>query len=237
MPPSPMPAPTPHPCTIRKPHLTDVEQRDWSVLACARGFDETMAFDCTDWPASFYWLDASRTVRVDEAENAGQIQFEAWVAANCHVVEFIELGQPRPLQVTIPDKQGPDIPWATLHVLLQPGHIIHFHGTPPQWSMGTATRHYAIATGRGDEVSQKWYSRVHRQRVMDQIERNAKSGRTDKPSAPEAPEYPILRDSLELLVDFCTRANQRFLVNRFSVYEVNDIALMITRDVAQLASH
>ena len=237
-PPSPVPAPTPHPCTLRKPHLNDVEQRDWSNLACVRGFNETMQFSCVTWPASFYWADASKTQRVDEAEASGTTTFEAWLAANCHVVTFTELGQPRLLDVTIPDKQGPDISWETIHVLLRPGHIIHFHGTVPQWSMGQATRHYAIATGRGDEISQKWYSRAHRARMLDKIEQNAKTGRKDMPAAPsEMPEYPILRDSLEILVNFCTRANQRFLVNRFTVYEVNDIALMMTRDVAQLASH
>lgn len=234
MPPSPVPAPTPHPCSLRKMHLTDAEQRDWTFLACPRGFNETMEFSCVAWPASFFWFDTTMTLRVDEAERTGRTTFEQWRDANCHIVTFVENGQTRALDVTI-SADGPDIPWVTLRTQLKAGQIVHFHGTNPQWSMGTATRHYAIVTGRGDEVSQKWYSRVDRERFLSTIEKNSRTGRKDQPPAPEAPEYPILRDSLEMLTNFCTRNNQRFLVDRFTIYEVNDVALMLTYDVAQLS--
>jgi hypothetical protein len=238
---APSPSPTSDPCMQPRPYFTSAEQLDWNELACPRGFDDTMAFSCVAWLASFFWLNASKEQRLDQAERTGKARFEDWLAQQCQVVSFSDHGQKRDLIVIVPDNGGPNIRWATTRILLKAGHIVYFHGQPAPWTGAgaTDTRHYAIATGRGDEVSQKWYSRPQRQIVMTTIGQDIRDHRKDQPVSPSPhdPEYPILRDGLEALVDSCTLPNgQRYLVNRITVYEVMDLSLMLTQDVALLAS-
>jgi len=141
---------------------------------------------------------------------------------------------------------GPSIAWTTLAQILRPGHIVLFSGT--SWNNPSQhVNHSAIATGRADEISQKWWDHDLQTEMAAAMQRN----RTVRPH-PVVPaeallkkyqgrEYPVTRSRISDLAKlFALPATgssplERYFVDAFSVFEIRDRTFAIEEDIAALA--
>ncbi len=233
--------PIPQPLPTMTPFPLSPEQRD-QRRATSLGFTPTQEYASWLWPASFFEDEMGRPMwkRVTGQESPILLN-DAWIRQYCRPA--MNAGVPISVTVTA---AGPSISWQDVSRMLLPGYIVLFSGT--SWiNPAQHVNHSAIATGRADEISQKWWDHDLQNDMV--VEMNRARGLPKRPNIPSETlrarytgrEYPVTRSRISDLVKLFTlpvagtAPAELYFVNAFSVFEVVDPKFAMNDEIAALA--